>query len=81
MRYQDGSPKIPAAAITVEDAEMLSRMFKRGQKIIVHLELKNEILKYSNSNNFIAEIKGSEKPNEILLIGGHIDSCYLFFFI
>jgi carboxypeptidase Q len=41
MQYQDGVPKIPAAAITVEDSEMFLRMHKRGQKIVLNLDMEN----------------------------------------
>ena len=68
------STKIPIAAITVEDAEMLQRMQDRGQKITLELTLQNEEFEDANSNNLIFEIQGATKPDEILLIGGHIDS-------
>lgn len=66
--------QVPVAAIAVEDAEMLQRMQDRGQKITLELTLENEEFPNANSNNLIFEIKGSEKPDEILLMGGHIDS-------
>ena len=66
--------KIPCAAITTEDADMFSRMQARGQKIELELQIENESTDNTNSSNLIFEIKGSEKPDEILLMGGHIDS-------
>ena len=66
--------EIPIAAITVEDAEMMQRMQDRGQKITLHLVLENESVPNVNSNNVVFEIKGETKPDEILLMGGHIDS-------
>ncbi|CAD8145035.1 unnamed protein product [Paramecium pentaurelia] len=73
VRYSGNFTKIPAAAITVEDAEMLQRMQDRGQKITVDLELNNE-MKASESHNIIAEIKGQQHPEQIILMGGHFDS-------
>ncbi len=66
--------QIPVAAITVEDAEMMQRMQDRGQKINLHLVMENNLVPNVNSSNLVFEIKGAEKPDEILLMGGHIDS-------
>ena len=66
--------KIPAAAITVEDAEMFQRMQGRGQKIRVHLVMQSQFIEGANSYNLIVEIKGAIKPDEVVLAGGHIDS-------
>lgn len=74
MHYNESYPKIPAAAITVEDAEMFQRMQDRGQKIVVHLVMENKFVNGSYSNNVIFEIKGASKPNEIIIAGGHIDT-------
>lgn len=68
------SDKIPIAAITVEDAEMFQRMQDRGQKITLELVMENELVPNTYSNNLVFEIQGSDKPDEILLMGGHIDS-------
>ena len=59
MYYKDGIAKIPAAAITVEDADMFQRMQDRGQKIVVHLIMENRFVDGSYSNNVIFEIKGA----------------------
>ena len=74
QRYDSAQPKIPAAAITVEDAEMFQRMQDRGQKIIVELSLENQMVGNSYSNNLVFEIKGTDFPEQIILAGGHIDS-------
>jgi carboxypeptidase Q len=74
MSYVDSIPKIPHAAITVEDAQLLSRMQSRGEKIVLKLKMSAKQLPDSKSRNVIAEIKGSEKPDEIVVFGGHIDS-------
>lgn len=74
QRYNIKYPKIPVAAITVEDAEMLDRMQARGQNITLELKLENYEVPNTYSNNVVFEIRGSERPEEILLMGGHIDS-------
>jgi carboxypeptidase Q len=66
--------KIPAAAISVEDALMLSRMAARGEKITVTLKMEARTLPDVPSRNVIAELVGSEKPDEVVVLGGHIDS-------
>ena len=73
-RYEDGVPKIPHAAITVEDAEMLHRMQDRGERIELLLRMEARTLPDAPSRNVMAEITGSEFPNEIVVLGGHIDS-------
>lgn len=74
MYYNDEVEKIPHAAITVEDAMMIQRMYDRGEKIEIHLELNARTLPDTQSHNVIAEIKGTEFPDEIIVLGGHIDS-------
>lgn len=53
---------------------MFARMQARKQKIILELRLENQIVPNMNSHNVVFDIKGTEKPEEILLMGGHIDS-------
>lgn len=74
LSYDEDKPKIPAAAITPEDADWFARMAARGQSVEVHLELGAKLLPDAESGNAIAEIPGREKPEEIVVIGGHIDS-------
>ncbi len=74
MSYKDGVPQIPHAAITVEDAEMMQRMQDRGEKIVVRLKMSAKQLPDSPSRNVVAEVRGSEKPEEIVVVSGHIDS-------
>jgi carboxypeptidase Q len=66
--------RIPAAAISVEDAEMLQRMQDRGERIEVRLTMGARTLAPAVSHNVIAEIRGSERPDEVIVMGGHIDS-------
>jgi carboxypeptidase Q len=74
MRYEEGVPRIPHAAVTIEDAAMLQRMQDRGQRIRVRLTMGARTLPDVPSRNVVAEITGSEKPEEIVVLGGHIDS-------
>lgn len=74
MRYDAEVKKIPAAAISVESAMMISRLQKRGKKCVVKLVMNAKDMGEAPSANVIAEIVGSEKPEEVVLIGGHIDS-------
>ncbi len=74
MRYSGEYPKIPIAAITVEDANLIHRFIDRGESVEVELYMEAETLPDATSRNIIAEIHGSEKPEEIIVIGGHIDS-------
>lgn len=66
--------RIPAAAISLEDADMLQRMQDRGERIVVRLRMGARYLGEVQSHNVVAEIRGSEKPDEIIVMGGHIDS-------
>jgi carboxypeptidase Q len=74
MRYADDVPRIPHAALTVEDAQMLHRMQNRGERVIVRLKMEAETLADVPSRNVIAEIVGSELPDEVVVLGGHSDS-------
>ncbi|MGH7623401.1 MAG: M20/M25/M40 family metallo-hydrolase [Gemmatimonadaceae bacterium] len=65
---------VPAAAISVEDADMLSRIQARGQTSRVTLRMEAHMLPDAKSRNVIAEVRGSEHPDEIIVLGGHIDS-------
>jgi carboxypeptidase Q len=74
MHYDPKQPKIPAAALTIEDAELVHRLLARGDRVRMHLTLTPKTLPEVVSANVIAEIRGSEHPEEIVLIGGHLDS-------
>lgn len=73
MRYQDGVPQIPAAAVTFEDAETIAYLSKMG-KVQLKLTLTPQRLPDVESYNVIADLKGSEKPNEVVIVSGHLDS-------
>jgi carboxypeptidase Q len=74
MGYEEGVPRIPHTAITIEDSRMLRRMQDRGQRIVVELEMEAHFLPDTPSRNVIAEVVGSEFPDEIVVLGGHSDS-------
>ncbi len=74
MAYNDSVPKIPHAAITPEDADMIARMAGRGQKVTVRLTMSAQLLPDAPSRNLVAELRGADTPDEVVVIGGHIDS-------
>tara|TARA_B100000614_G_scaffold259279_1_gene283500 strand:+ start:950 stop:2338 length:1389 start_codon:yes stop_codon:yes gene_type:complete len=72
--YEDGVKKIPHAAITLEDAAMMGRMSARGLTIKVSLYMEAKSFGDVLSQNVMGEIVGSEYPDEVIVLGGHIDS-------
>ena len=73
LDYQDGAPQIPAAALSVPDAEQLDRLAALGP-VRIRLLLMPSFQDNAPSWNVVGEIKGSQRPDEIVLIGGHLDS-------
>ncbi len=71
--YKDGLPKIPACAISTNDAELLGRLLKKSP-VKVYMRTNCEQLAERPSYNVIGEIRGSEHPDEIIVVGGHLDS-------
>ncbi len=75
MGYPDGVEQIPTAAITTEFAEMLARLQSRGQAITLRLNMEARTSPAPvPSANVIAELRGRERPDEIVVISGHLDS-------
>jgi carboxypeptidase Q len=74
MRYDDSITKIPAAAISTNGAEYLSELIKLDPEAKFTLTLSCQTLPDVKSYNVIGEIKGSQNPGEILVVGGHLDS-------
>src|SRR5215211_7067893 len=66
--------KIPGAALSMEDAMMLHRMHDRGERVVVTLVMGARTLPDAPSRNVVAELVGSERPDEVVVFGGHIDS-------
>jgi Zn-dependent M28 family amino/carboxypeptidase len=73
LNYQEGAPRIPAAALANPDADQLERMTARG-KVRVRLLLTPSERADAPSWNVVGEVKGREKPDEVVLIGAHLDS-------
>lgn len=73
MHYEEDIQKIPAAALSTQDCELLSAELKKGKCKFV-LEMDCQDFPDVTSYNIIAEMTGKEKPNEIVTFGGHIDS-------
>jgi carboxypeptidase Q len=74
VQYQSDLPAIPAAAITGEDANRISRLAARGRKVRIKLSLEGRSEGEVESANVVGEIRGRERPEEIVVLGGHIDS-------
>jgi hypothetical protein len=73
MYYEDGIAKIPAAAVSTIDAEMISQKLTK-EKLNFVMEMDCRDYPDEPSFNVIAEMTGTEKPNEIITFGGHLDS-------
>ena len=71
--YEEGTPQIPAIAISTQDAELLSRLVQK-ESTRLYLRSTSRTLPDKLSYNVIGEIRGSEYPEEIILVGGHLDS-------
>jgi carboxypeptidase Q len=74
LTYVDGQPKIPAAAVSHEDAARLQRMVDRGTTVRLKLMMEARFLPDADSANVVGEIRGRELPDEVVVIGGHFDS-------
>lgn len=74
MRYDSTVTPIPAAALTLEHAAMLHRMQDRGQRVVVRLEMSARTLPDAESRNVVSELRGRESPEEVVVMGGHLDS-------
>jgi carboxypeptidase Q len=71
--YMEGVPKIPAAAVTAEDADLLEDLTAQGE-VRMHLTLTPQTLAPVESANVIADWKGTEHPEQIVIVSGHLDS-------
>ena len=74
LGYEEGVAQIPAAAIAAEDAELLHRLIADGGPVEVNLKLGCQTLPEAESANVVAEIRGRSRPDELVVIGGHLDS-------
>jgi hypothetical protein len=73
-QFRAGTPPIPAAALSTHDANLLSKYLQTGKPVRVRMELSPQRLPKTTSYNVIAEMTGTEIPQEIVLVGGHLDS-------
>jgi carboxypeptidase Q len=74
LRYAEGVPQIPGAAVTSEDADRLQRMVDRGNTLRLRLKMEAQFLPDADSYNVVGEIRGREKPEEVVVVSGHFDS-------
>src|SRR4029453_4480285 len=74
LRYTEGAPQIPAAAIATEDADFLARMQSRATPMRLRLKMEAKFLPDADSFNVVGELRGRERPDEVVVMGGHIDS-------
>lgn len=74
VQYTPGLPQIPAASISLEDTNRIVRLTARGRYVRMRLVTSGRYEPDVESANVVAEIKGREKPEEIVLLGAHLDS-------
>jgi hypothetical protein len=74
LSYDELAPRVPAAAVAAEDADWLDRLAARGVPLRARLEMGAQTLPDAPGHNVVGEIVGSEHPEEIVVVGGHLDS-------
>ena len=74
VNYTPGQPAIPAAAVSVEDSNRIVRLIGRGRPVRIRLVTSGRFEGDVESANVVGEIRGRERPDEIVLVGGHLDS-------
>ena len=73
LRYEEDAPKIPAAAVAAEDGDLIARLATQGT-VRMHLLVTPKQLPDTPSFNVIADLKGSESPEQVIIVSGHLDS-------
>lgn len=73
LGYAADAPKIPAAAVSAEDADLIAYLAPRGL-VRIHLTLTPKTLPDVESYNVVADIKGTDHPEEVVIVSGHLDS-------
>ena len=73
LHYAEDAPKIPGAAVTAEDADLIARLSSEG-KVRMRVTLTPQTLPDAPSYNVIADFKGSEHPEQVIIVSGHLDS-------
>jgi carboxypeptidase Q len=74
MAYDDSVRKVPSAAISTRGAEYLSQLLAQGKTVRIQLKLSAQTLPDVESANVVGELRGTEQPDEVIVIGGHLDS-------
>ena len=74
LQYSSEAPKIPAAAIATEDADRIQRIAERGTQIVVRLRMEAHFEADAESANVVGDLRGRERPDEVVVVGGHLDS-------
>jgi len=74
ISYEDDKPKVPAAAISAEDALMMQRLISHGTPVEVRLTMDDRQEADAISHNVIGDLRGRERPQEIVVVGGHSDT-------
>jgi carboxypeptidase Q len=74
MGYVDTVKKVPGVAISTRGAEYLSKLLAKGTPVRIQLKLSAQMLDDVESANVVGELRGTEKPNEVIVMGGHLDS-------
>lgn len=71
--YDENIKKIPTAAISIEDADLLRRFYNRGEKIVLNITM-SSTFETKTSRNTLIDLKGSTNPEKLVIVSGHIDS-------
>ena len=74
LTYDPSAPKVPAAAVALEDADRLQRLYDRYGRVVVRLSMEAKMLPDAESANVIGEVRGRERPDEVVVLGCHLDS-------
>ncbi len=74
MHYNDSVPKVPAAAVSLNGADLIDSLLATGAPVRVRLTLSCQTLPDAQSYNVVGELVGTERPSEVIVVGGHLDS-------
>jgi carboxypeptidase Q len=74
LEYAAGAARIPGAAVSSEDADLVERMAARGDRVVVRLRMEAHTEPDVESANVVGEIRGRERPDEVVVVSGHLDS-------
>ncbi|MEW6510279.1 MAG: M20/M25/M40 family metallo-hydrolase [Bacteroidota bacterium] len=74
MGYADDLPKLPGAAVSTRGANLLSELLKKRKHVRLNLELSCNTYPDAPSHNVLGEITGTERPDEVIVVGGHLDN-------